>query len=41
MRAKEIVPQPRLEAAHRVGLDVEHAARELEEVLRVGQLVGL
>jgi hypothetical protein len=41
MRGEELLAQARLEVAHRIGLDVEHAARELEEVLCVGDLVRL
>jgi hypothetical protein len=38
---EELLAQPRLDVALRDGLDVEHAARELEEVLGVGDLVRL
>ncbi len=37
----EIEAQAVLQCAHRLCLDFEHAARELEEVLGVGERVGL
>ena len=41
VRGEEGLAQARLERAHRVGLDVEDVARELQEALRVGQRMGL
>ena len=41
MRFQECVAEAVLQAAYRVRLDVEHAPRELEEVLGVRERVGL
>jgi hypothetical protein len=41
VRLEERGAEAILEAAHRVGLDVEDFARELEEPLRVGERVRL
>jgi hypothetical protein len=41
VRAQERFAQACLQRADGIGLDVEHAPRELEEVLGVGELMGL
>jgi len=41
MRAQEGFAQSRLQCMHGLRLDLEHAAREIEQSLRVGYAVGL